>query len=167
MVELFEAVRVLYHRLKLAVQEVHGEGSLSSGRRGILRDLKTEGEKTVPELARLRSVSRQHVQVVVDSLSREGLVELVENPAHKKSRLVRLTPAGERVLSEMGDRERVLLAGLPASVSRSDMVTAQGILERLHEGFQGEQWVALVTARGAGPRGTRTRVRGKGRRKAR
>src|SRR5262249_19593397 len=85
----------LFHRLRDASQQVHGQGELSSGRWGLLRDLDRLGPQTVPQMARSRPVSRQYIQTLVDGVVKQGLVELVENPAHKRSPLVELTAKGQ------------------------------------------------------------------------
>lgn len=54
---------------------------------------------TVPQIARRLGVSRQNEQRVVNDLVDDGLAELVTNPDHRTSPLVRLTPKGERALA--------------------------------------------------------------------
>jgi len=71
---------------------------------GLLRSLKLEGPLTVPELARMRPVTRQHIQKLADELAAQGLVAFEPNPAHKRSQLVRLTPAGERLFEQLTRR---------------------------------------------------------------
>jgi DNA-binding MarR family transcriptional regulator len=68
---------------------------------GLLRSLKLGGPQTVPELARARPVARQHIQTLADAMAAEGLVAFAANPAHKRSQLVRLTPAGERLYESL------------------------------------------------------------------
>ena len=58
-----------------------------------------EGLATVSDLARQLSQARQSVQRVVDELATAGLIELRENPAHARARLVALTEAGRGVLA--------------------------------------------------------------------
>src|SRR5262245_13349428 len=88
----------LYRRLNIAADEVHHQGKMSGGLRSILRGLKKEGPQTVPHMARVRAVSRQHVQMLVNHLIKDGLVELIANPASKRSPLVSLTPQGKKVV---------------------------------------------------------------------
>ena len=64
---------------------------------------------SVPQMARARLVSRQHIQSHVNGLQREGLVELAENPAHKRSHLARLTPEGKEAVHSVKQREAELL----------------------------------------------------------
>jgi DNA-binding MarR family transcriptional regulator len=66
----------------------------------------------VPEIARARGVTRQHIQVGVDELAAAGLVELVDNPAHRRSRLVTTTTAGVETIERMQRREIDAIADL-------------------------------------------------------
>jgi DNA-binding MarR family transcriptional regulator len=51
---------------------------------------------TVPELGRMLGHPRQVMQRAVNELIAAGLIEAAPNPHHKRMRLLRLTPAGER-----------------------------------------------------------------------
>src|SRR5271157_4254637 len=93
---LFDETVSLFHRLTVLAEKIHEQGSLSAALRGILRGLRRHGAQTVPNLARLRPVSRQHVQELVNRLRKVELVEFAENPAHKRSQLVKLTLKGVR-----------------------------------------------------------------------
>src|SRR5260370_31350670 len=110
MLRLFDEIPAIFHRLKTVAADVHGLDAPSAGRRGVLRSLDTLGPQSVPQLARARPVSRQHVQVLVTGLLEDGLVAMEENPAHRKSPLVRLTPKGRRRLPAMPHRQAKLLA---------------------------------------------------------
>src|SRR5262249_26714267 len=76
-----DETRKLFHRLKAVAETVHGQGETSAGRRGILLDLARHGAHTVPQLARARPVSRQHIQTLVNALRTDRYVELIDNPA--------------------------------------------------------------------------------------
>lgn len=56
---------------------------------------------TVPAIATRLGLTRQSVQRVVDDLRASGHVDLATNPEHRRSSLVAITPAGERVASEL------------------------------------------------------------------
>jgi len=61
----------------------------------------------------MQSVSRQHyIQKLANELIEEGLLEMIENPAHKRSKLMRVTPSGEQKLEELSQQYRRLLANL-------------------------------------------------------
>ncbi len=95
---LFQEVSALAHRLKqLAARQYHRDG-LHAGAASILQLLVQHGPSTVPQIGRIRSTSRQSVQVIVNDLERNGLVELLPNPAHQRSPLVRATEQGKASL---------------------------------------------------------------------
>jgi DNA-binding MarR family transcriptional regulator len=63
----------------------------------------SEGDWTVPRIARRLGVQRQSVQRLVDRLRDESLVVLEPNPDHATSPLVRLTDPGTELLVEIND----------------------------------------------------------------
>lgn len=91
--ELSVAVIEFYFRIEAITQATAGFAS-AGGEWGVLRSLVKEGSQTVPEMARARPVSRQHCQTIVNALKAQGLVEFVDNPKHKRSKLVRATKKG-------------------------------------------------------------------------
>lgn len=108
MEELLDEVRLLWHAMVQAGERLHAAEPVTLGMRGILELLLLEGAAAVPAMARRRSVTRQHVQALVDALLERGLVALGRNPAHRRSALVRLTPEGRRVIDRMRRREAEL-----------------------------------------------------------
>lgn len=59
------------------------------------------GELTVPAIARRLGVTRQNVQRIAHELVADGLATFEDNPDHRRSPLVRLTPHGREVLDEI------------------------------------------------------------------
>jgi DNA-binding MarR family transcriptional regulator len=91
--DLIVEVPALYFRL-VALGKRQGAVTRSGGVWGFLRTLAVAGPCTVPAIAQMRPVSRQHIQTLADALAKEGLVEFVDNPRHRRSRLVQLTAKG-------------------------------------------------------------------------
>ena len=137
---LFDETVALFHRLTAEADTIHGRGSLSAALRGMLRGLRRHGAQTVPSMARMRPVSRQHVQELVNRLHKAGLVEFVENPAHKRSQLVRLTSEGVRKADEMAERERRLLSGLDTGLSIHEIERAAGVLRGVRGALESHKW---------------------------
>lgn len=130
---LFAEIVALFHRLRVVADQVHGQGELTAGRRGILFELDRFGPRTVPQMARARPVARQHIQSLVDKLIADGLVELDENPAHKRSSLVRLSGCGKALVDVMNRREADFLARLPIDVAPGPLKVATEILRAIRE----------------------------------
>lgn len=136
---LLEEVVALYLVLRAVVARVHGQGPVTGAVRGLLRDLDRFGPQTVPQLARRRAVSRQDRQALVNRLRDQGLVELVENPAHRRSPLVRLTPRGKALVDEMTQREAELLEALGIHRPEADLRAAADVLRAIRERLQGPE----------------------------
>jgi DNA-binding MarR family transcriptional regulator len=98
--DLSIAVIELYFRLEAITQATAGFAN-AGGEFGVLRSLALEGAQTVPEIARARPISRQHCQTIVNGLTAQGFVELIANPRHKRSRLVRITKRGRAHLDSL------------------------------------------------------------------
>lgn len=140
LLRLFDETTALFHRLRAVAAEVHGEGKLSAGRRGILRSLEREGPQTVPQLARARPVSRQHIQTLVNPLIAEGLVAGEENPAHRRSPLLVLTAKGRRHVEAMTRAEAELLKGAETGVPLEEIQQAAATLGAMRRYFGTKQW---------------------------
>jgi DNA-binding MarR family transcriptional regulator len=133
MMRLFDESVSLFHQLKGVAERVHQRGRLTAGKRGILRGIHQLGPQTVPRMARARNVTRQHIQAMVNELIKEGLAEPAYNPAHKRSKLVQLTQAGNRYLDEISRREKALLSSLDLGLEEEDLQRAADVLSRIRE----------------------------------
>ena len=102
---LLNEVRLLYHQIVRVGETLHTDEPVTLGMRGVLEFLQGNGPATVPDIARSRSVTRQHIQMLVNSLLDSELVTLQTNPQHKRSSLVALTPDGLRIIRRMRRRE--------------------------------------------------------------
>ena len=69
----------------------------SSARWQILGALRNHPH-TVAGIARDMGLARQSVQRTADLLAAEGVVEYLDNPAHRRAKLVRLTSRGQQLL---------------------------------------------------------------------
>ncbi|WNZ25835.1 MarR family transcriptional regulator [Leptolyngbya sp. NK1-12] len=99
----------------------------------VLRLLKIYGSQTVPQIARYRYVPRQSVQKLANEMLKDGVIELVNNPAHKRSKLLRLTSKGEVVFQEMSDRIAELAETLAKQQDAAQLQNAADVVKKLHE----------------------------------
>jgi DNA-binding MarR family transcriptional regulator len=135
----------LFHRVRWVAEQIYGDAGRSLPRRGILRGLVRYGPRTVPQLARSRAVTRQHTQEVVDGLVADGLAELVSNPAHRRSRLVRATPRGAALVARMDDVDADVLVAIGGGLSVRDLAITVRTLRAVREAFEDEkQWRAVL-----------------------
>src|SRR5512138_3252979 len=96
--ELLDEVRLLWHVTVRTAERLHEAEPVTVGMRAVLEFLARNGPTAVPEIARSREVTRQHIQALVNGLLELRLVALDENPAHRRSALVRLTPEGQKTI---------------------------------------------------------------------
>jgi DNA-binding MarR family transcriptional regulator len=134
----------LFHRLRVVADQIHHRGEMTGALRSILRSLNKLGEQTVPQMARARAVSRQHVQALVNQLVAERLVEFIANPAHKRSPLARLTPLGKKTVDAMNRNEASLFSKANLDVPDKDLRQAAETLRTLRAYFESELWKRLL-----------------------
>jgi DNA-binding MarR family transcriptional regulator len=135
--ELLDQVRLLWHVMVQAGERLHEREPVTLGMRAVLEFLARNGPTAVPEIARSRQVTRQHIQVLVNSLHVLRLVSLDDNPAHRRSALVRLTPAGEKIIDRVKRRERRFLDRLALEASPEDLRAAATTLCTIRKALRG------------------------------
>ncbi len=128
MESLLDEVRLLWHVMVRTGERLHAGEKTTLGMRGVLELLLRDGPATVPQMARSRRVTRQHVQGLADALRQLEMVALVDNPAHRRSPLVRLTPAGRSAIERMRRRERRLYGRARPAVPGRELRRAAEIL---------------------------------------
>lgn len=131
--ELVLEIPATFFRLRAAGQRVGAVTPWGGGTFGLLRSLRREGPQTVPQLARARPVARQRIQKLADELAADGLVEFVDNPAHKRSRLLRLTPQGVAAYEDLSERMLCLCDDLAGGMTGAELRRAAETLENLRE----------------------------------
>ncbi len=119
---LFNETRLLFHTLKEWAETIHGGLEVTGPMRAVLELLLLGPPATVPEMARARGVSRQHIQQQVDTLLDRALVQRLDNPSHRRSPKIALTDAGRARIQSIRADELNALARVQAGVS--DAATA-------------------------------------------
>lgn len=134
---LDEAV-ALFWRVRYVADQIHTTGGRSETARGVLRGLVRYGSRTVPQLAFARSVTRQHIQEVVNELLAAGLVRRVANPAHRRSYLIEATHRGKLAVDELDAADVATMrdVGTRMQVSRAELKIAIRVLRDMREGFE-------------------------------
>lgn len=102
---------------------------------GLIRSLALHGPLTVPQIARMRPVSRQRMQKLSDALAAEGLVEFIDNPKHQRSKLIELTASGQAYYRQNMDRLLSLIATFRVVSGEVDIELAAKVVRNLGEGI--------------------------------
>jgi DNA-binding MarR family transcriptional regulator len=130
--DLSVAVIEFYFRIEAITQATAGFAT-AGGEWGILRMLVNDGPQTVPEMARSRPVSRQHCQTIANALESQGLVEFVDNPKHRKSKLVRATRKGRDRFQSMRKQFLGAAAAYAPFFTAAEVATATDVCRRARE----------------------------------
>lgn len=131
--ELMLEVAQCFFRIRALGQKTGLITSWGGGAFGFLRSLALLGPLTVPQIAQMRPTSRQRMQRLADELAAEGLVEFIENPKHRRSKLVQLTRKGGARYGELNSRFLVIASTMGVALGEMDIRRTSEIVRQLSE----------------------------------
>ena len=131
--DLMLEVAQLFFRLRAVGQKTGFINTWGGGTFGFMRSLALIGPLTVPHIAQMRPTSRQRMQRLADGLAAEGLVEFIDNPRHRRSKLVRLTRKGNARYRELSARFLAIASTMGADLSEADIRKTTDILRLLSD----------------------------------
>jgi len=131
--DLMLEVAQFFFRIRAIGQRTGLITSWGGGVYGFMRSLALIGPLTVPQIAQMRPTSRQRMQRLADELAAEGLVEFIDNPRHRRSKLVRLTRKGNTRYRELTARFLTIASTMGAELSEADIRKATEIVRRLSD----------------------------------
>jgi len=133
---LVQAIISCSHRLN-AIGRDFGATTSRGGAWGLMKSLEQRGPQTIPELARARPVTRQHIRQLAHSLMKHGWIESAPNPDHKRSFLLELTDAGASTMNAMDQQIESILSDWMQELSTVQLATTidtlSALADRLHE----------------------------------
>ena len=136
LIRLIDAIRVGSGLMRSIAGRTHKDLGVSPAQCAVLDILLRNGPQTVPDIARMRDVSRQNVQKIVDALSERGLTASGPNPAHKRSPVIGLSAHGKQMLAAVAQREKAILETLQAGLDEAGIAAAARTLEALTEALR-------------------------------
>jgi DNA-binding MarR family transcriptional regulator len=104
---------------------------ITAAMRAVLEALYEHGTQTVPQIARSKKVTRQHIQTLADKLLGNKLIASEENPKDRRSPLLRLSEHGETVVERMRTREVRVLTEMSHALDDCDVDVALTTLDTL------------------------------------
>jgi DNA-binding MarR family transcriptional regulator len=131
--ELMLEVAQCFFRIRAVGQKTGFITSWGGGAFGFIRSLALLGPLTVPQIAQMRPTSRQRMQRLADELAAEGLVEFIDNPKHRRSKLVRLTPKGDARYRELNARFLSIASTMGVALSEVDIRKTTEIVRHLSD----------------------------------
>jgi DNA-binding MarR family transcriptional regulator len=131
--DLFWELASTYFRLNAAGARIAARAQLTPGKISILRSVRDAGPQSVAQMARDRPVARQGVQVMADQLVAAGYAKYVDNPSHRRAKLLCVTPKGSALLDRMLEAQMELARSLASNFRRDELASAVGVIRRLRE----------------------------------
>lgn len=114
-------IRECCSRLDALEDALRRDAGITSAMLAVLEALHERGAQTVPQIARQRKVTRQHIQTVADRLLGRGFIIHQENPKDRRSPLLKLTEQGEAVYTQMEERELSMLIEVGRALDDHDV----------------------------------------------
>ena len=111
---------------------------LTSARWQVLGTLRADDTPlTVAQIARNMGLQRQSVQRTVDIMCGEGLLRMIDNPRHRRAKLVVLTPKGWTVLRKATRLQVDWANECAAGIEPEELETALATLHKLRQRLTG------------------------------
>ena len=104
--------------------------------------------RTIPQIARARGLTRQAVSKSVEQLIEKGWLKLVDNPDHKKSKLVELTNFGKYAADVSVNRQKRRANMWGESISIEDLDKVIDVMETLLKRHDPEKIKSVCTPLG-------------------
>ena len=131
--ELMLEVAQCFFRIRAIGQKAGLITSWGGGGFGFMRSLALLGPLTVPQIAQMRPTSRQRMQRLADELAAAGLVKFIDNPKHRRSKLVQLTRQGDARYRELNARFLVIASTMGVALSEADIRKTTEIVRQLSD----------------------------------
>ena len=138
--ELVWSTRRLFQQLRATSDELLEGTGINASQRAVLEFLNQNQPQTVSNMAREKTVSRQHIQTVVNDLLSLELVQSKENPAHKRSPLISMTEKGKKLFKKITQREIKVLDAMAGEFSEKNIATSVQTLNAIRDYLKSEQW---------------------------
>ena len=130
--EVLRNVRPLVLNSARVVEASLAADGVSVGMRAVLEILAEAGPATVPAIAERLDLARQGIQRHVNDLAALGFVESRANPAHRRSVLIDLTPAGRHRFDRIRGDELASLDRMAAECTDDEIDAAIRVLRALN-----------------------------------
>ena len=107
---------------------------LTSARWQVMGAIVIEGRPlTVAQIGRRMELARQAVQRVANDLAAEGLAAFIDNPDHKRAKLVSLTAQGQRAYAEADARQTAWANALGDGLDPAAVAGAARLIRAVHD----------------------------------
>ncbi len=132
-----------FFRIRAVGQKTGLITTWGGGAFGFMRSLALLGPLTVPQIAEMRPTSRQRMQRLADELAAEGLVKFIDNPKHRRSKLVQLTRKGEVRYGDLNARLLVIASTIGNALTDADIRRTTQVVRQLSDDVKARSELSL------------------------
>ena len=119
-----------------AAEEIARPSGLSPARWQVLGAV-LRGPLTVSGVARAMGLTRQSVQRLADALVEDGMAEFVDNPAHRRAKLLAPTERGWDAIAIIRPRQYAWTHEVTAGISAEELRAAVATIDRVIAALDG------------------------------
>jgi len=128
--DLTRTLRASFQALRQTSDEMNADLGVTASMRAVMEAIR-DAPRTVPDIAREKRVTRQHIQAGVDALAASGLILRQRNPANARSWLIGLSRKGQALFQTIQTREALAMRRLSDGLSAGDLEAAERTLRTL------------------------------------
>jgi len=141
--DLMLEVAQCFFRIRAIGQKTGLITSWGGGAFGFMRSLALLGPLTVPQIALMRPTSRQRMQRLADELAADGLIAFIDNPKHRRSKLVQLTSKGKTRYRELSVRLLATASTIGLTLNEAEIRKTSEVVRRLSDDVKAQTARAL------------------------
>lgn len=95
---------------------------------------------TVSDAARVMGLTRQSVQRLADALVHDGMAEFVDNPRHRRAKLLRPTQAGWDAIDVIRPLQHAFTHQVTERIDAAELRQAVALMDRLIARLEDDPW---------------------------
>lgn len=147
--QVFAETVALFQRLRAVAPLMHAHDELGQDECTVLQGLARDGSRTVADIGNDCDIPRNQAQKLVKALEKQGLVQMVDDPENKRTKLAELADSGRELVRSLDRREVELLSSLPLAATPADLRSAATALAAVRQALGDQEWRKLL-GNGAG-----------------
>ncbi len=142
--QIFAETVALFQRLRAVAPLMHLHDELGQDECTVLQGLARDGSRSVADIGNDCDIHRNQAQKLVKALEKQGLVQMIDDPENKRTKLAELSDSGRELVRSLERREVELLSSLPLAATPADLRSAAAALAAVRQALSDQEWRKLL-----------------------
>lgn len=142
--QIFAETVALFQRLRAVAPLMHAHDELGQNECTVLQGLARDGSRSVADIGNDCDIHRNQAQKLVKALEKRGLVQMIDDPENKRTKLTELSDSGRELVRSLERREVELLSSLPLAATPADLRSAAAALAAVRQALSDQEWRKLL-----------------------